>query len=149
MTGQSTAREYSDSLPRELDDILQAEMRLAERFTRGDLAAQTLQNRASALRRRRLAIDEELDRRALPTRLVQANVARILALAARLWDLYQPLDDRKRGDLLQVVFRTVIVGPEGVLGFTLSPPFDRFCGSTTLDVGAAAASLVEGSGTTP
>lgn len=54
-----------------------------------------------------------------------------MGLATSLWDLYQQFQDAKRTELLRAVFETVAIGPEGVVGFTLKPPFDRFAKART------------------
>jgi hypothetical protein len=64
------------------------------------------------------------DREALAAKVVQ-----ILRIATSCADLYEKMSEEKRIELLRAVLKTVVLGPEGVVGFTLNPPFDRVIGN--------------------
>lgn len=125
-------------------ELLDREMQLTEAFATGDLSAAGYADRRTELRadeaslvstRRRLQADpgETLKR-----------VDRLLELATSIWDIYEQLSDKRRVELLRLVFRTMTLGPDGIVGFSLTPPFKTLVAqhATTHD---SAATLVEAS----
>ena len=83
-------------------------MKLTEAFAAGDVGADAYQRLASQLHNRR---DEIHDVRARPIVSVERltdRVRRTIELATSLWDLYGPLDDAGRSDLLRGAFRTQV-----------------------------------------
>jgi hypothetical protein len=40
-------------------------------------------------------------------------------------DLYEPLNESQRGELMRTVFKAVVLDRDGIAGFALKPPFDQ------------------------
>jgi hypothetical protein len=56
--------------------------------------------------------------------MLAESVGRTLQLATSLWDVYEPMNERRRHSLLKAVFGAIVVDRAGVAGFTLNPPFN-------------------------
>ena len=54
-----------------------------------------------------------------------------LKFATSLSDLYDQLAESERVELLRGVFGSIVLGAEGVVGFTRESPFDRIVSATT------------------
>ncbi len=104
--------------------LMTQEMQLTDTFTRGDLAPAKYKAMSDGLRSRRAEIEDQLGRARISEDELSAHVNKTLDLATSLWDLYTPLDDSRRTGLLQAVFKIIVLGPEGIVGFSLRPPFD-------------------------
>lgn len=55
---------------------------------------------------------------------VNEPVEGVVAKAATISELREPLDERRRVEILRAVFDTIVLDSSGVVGFTLRPPFD-------------------------
>ena len=100
-----------------------AEMQLTAAFTAGDIAPNTYKAEIADVRAKRAALGDEPPV-AVSDRLA-VSVMRTLQLASSFWDLYQPLDDRMKQQMVHAVFKTVVLDHEGITGYTLNPPFDE------------------------
>ena len=123
-------------------NLIQREQAITESFTRGDLTPDSYQERAVGLRSRRVEIEELMNRPVVPDDQLSSRIKQTLEVATSLWDLYQPLDESRRNELLIVVFKTIVLAPEGVLGFSLNPPFDQLHKTKPITPSAAADTLV-------
>lgn len=102
--------------------LSRAEMQLTAAFTAGDLAPNMYKTEIADVRAKRAALGDEHSV-GVGDRLA-ASVTRTLQLASSFWDLYQPLDDRMKQQMVHAVFKTVVLDHEGITGYTLNPPFD-------------------------
>ena len=144
IAGRATTRdERLAKLRAEHDGLNGSELKLTEAFARGDLSPEGYRQRALHLRSRRVEIEEIVNRQPMSTEQLTSRIKKALELATSIWDLYAPLDDERRNELLRAVFQTIVVGPEGVLGFSLRPPFDRLQNSKDLGGDSVAERLVE------
>ncbi len=105
-------------------DMMAREMRLTEAFTAGDVSANIYKETAAALRNTRSRLQRDLERLAVSPESLRSRVTRSLQLATSLFDLYEQFNDIRRVELLRTVFKSIVLGPEGIIGFTLQPPFD-------------------------
>lgn len=99
-------------------------MKLTEGFVAGTVATDAYQHLASKLREQHAAIESQLSRARVPTGQLMSRVRDILGLAVSLWDLYVKLSGPQQQELLKRVFDAIVLGPEGLVGFTLRAPFD-------------------------
>ena len=105
--------------------LLAQEMKLTEAFTAGDISGDVYKAKNADIRKKRVDTVEKLGRTALSRPALIAKVDEVLSLATSLWDLYDQFPDEKRTQLLRQAFSAVVLGPEGVVGFTLRQPLDR------------------------
>lgn len=121
---------------------IEKEIRLTEAFASGDVSAEAYGKLAAEGRKRRDELSVLLGRR-LPSRLEAIEAADgILRLATSVADLYAAVRGARRQELLQAVFSCFVLGPEGVVGFTLNPPFDQISRHVEEPRGAAREALV-------
>jgi site-specific DNA recombinase len=121
-------------------EISTAETELTNAFASGDINPADYNIHISSLRARREALKRattDISGR------VREEVYRTLEVATSLWDLYERFDDRRQAKLLRVVFETVVIGQEGILGFTLKPSFKVLEGVDAAGSDAIAAALIE------
>jgi hypothetical protein len=100
-------------------------MRLTQLFTSGDMSADVYKAQGATIRKRRVEILEQLGRTNVTRQALIAKIDDTLKLATSLWDLYEQLSDARQVELLRSVFAALVIGADGVVGFTLKPPFDR------------------------
>jgi hypothetical protein len=137
----ATVDERMTGLRQEHRELLTQEVHLTEAFANGDLTPERYRTTSDGLRHRRADIEGHLSREPLPAAQLRQRVGKALELATSVWDLYGPLDDARRTDLLKAVFKTIVLGPEGILGFSLRAPLDTLHDGN--HPGRQAASLVE------
>ena len=101
-----------------------SEMRLTEAFTAGDVSANSYKEKAADLRNTRSRLQRDLERLTVSPESLRSRVTKSLQLATSLFDLYEQFNDIRRVELLRTVFKSIVLGPEGIMGFTLQPPFD-------------------------
>jgi hypothetical protein len=89
--------------------------------------------KSAEVRDRRSQISQERGRGTPDAAQLAAKVARTLQLANSLGDLYDSLSESKRPQLLRDVFKVVVISSEGIVGFTLRPPFDELASSAKND----------------
>jgi len=104
--------------------LLHKEMDLTAAFTSDDAPPQVYKARMDQIRARRTTIDKEIAKLTTDPARLSARVASTLQIANSMWDLYDSLSDSKRTELVRHVFRTIVISAEGIVGFTLNPPFD-------------------------
>lgn len=119
------ARTDRERIDVEQSRLLEQEIRLTEAFTAGDISPDVYKPKSAELRKRRSQVIAQLARPVLARDVLVNRLDEILKLATSLSDIYEQLPDSKRVELLQGVFETLVLGPEGVAGFTLKEPFDR------------------------
>ncbi len=127
----ASAQQKREALEAEQARLLEQEMRLTEGFTTGDISPNAYKVKTAGLKKRQVEVVEQLNRSLVTQEALTAKVDETLRLATSLWDLYEQLSDLKRIDLLRSVFSAIVLGPEGVVGFTLKPPFDRIVHAST------------------
>jgi DNA invertase Pin-like site-specific DNA recombinase len=126
IAGRGAQREsQADTLKQDLAKLGQREVALTEAFSAGTLSPTEYRRRVLALRERRRELERLTRQPPIPDEQLRARIKSILDVATSLWDLYQPLDDERRNRLLTLVFRLIVIGPEGILGYTLNRPFDE------------------------
>ena len=139
---RAATRETRDATLRaEHDRLMRQEMQLTEAFAGGDLTPKTFKTMSDRLRYRRAEIERHVERQPLSEEGLNVRIKKTLEVATSLWDLYGPLDDVRRADLLAAVFKVIVLGPEGIVGFSLKPPFDAL--QTRSSVRKHAAALVD------
>ena len=117
------AQHRLDHRDEEEAELRRAEMQLTSAFTAGDMAPNVYQAQIADVRAKRAALGDEPPV-AVGDRLA-ASVTQTLQLASSFWDLYQPLNDRMKQQMVHAVFKTVVLDHEGITGYTLNPPFDE------------------------
>lgn len=127
----ASAEQRRQNLEIEQDRILHDEIRLTELFTAGDLSSNAYKAKTADFRTRRAALSKERGFIEVTREQLATKVEEVFHLATSLWDLYEQLPEARRTELLLSVFKAVVLGPEGVVGFTLRPPFDRFSSLTS------------------
>jgi hypothetical protein len=140
----ATRDERMAALDEEQASLSGLEMKLTDAFTQGDIESEAYRERSVQLRNRRLAIERLVGRPPVPEEEMKARIRETLELATSMWDVYEPLDDNRRNELVRAVFRTLVLGPEGIIGWSLNPPFDRLQKSTKSDVQTIAATMLDG-----
>lgn len=140
----ATRDERMAALNEELAGLSGLEMKLTDAFTRGDIEPEAYRARSVQLRNRRLEIEGIVSRPIVPEEEVHARIKKTLDLATSIWDVYDPLDDHRRNELVRAVFRTLVLGPEGIIGWSLNPPFDGLQASTKSDTETMAATMLDG-----
>jgi site-specific DNA recombinase len=105
--------------------LVTAEMRLTDAFTNGDVSPEVYKNKTADLRAKRIQLEDESKRLSIDPAAVVAKVKEVLDVATALWDLYEALDDGKRAELVRSVFSAIVLGHEGIVGFSLKRPFDK------------------------
>ena len=132
-----------EALQSEQASLHRAELELTEQFSHGTLTSDAFRAKTLRLRERAQEIDALLSRPPIPAGDLLDRVKKITELATSLWDLYQPLDATRRQQLISTVFKTIVLGPEGILGHTLNAPFDTIGKATESDGLAVAAALID------
>jgi len=127
----------------ELASLSGVELKLTDAFTRGELDSAAYRARSIQLRSRRLELEGLVNRPPVPEAELNARITRTLDLATSVWDLYSGLDDHRRNELVRAVFRTIVLGPEGIIGWSLNPPFDGLQESTASDVQTMAGTVLD------
>jgi site-specific DNA recombinase len=112
------------------------EMKLTEAFMAGDMSTNTYKAATATLRGESAEVETQTSRTGADPDTLRTKVKDILRLATSLWDVYEDLNDERRAELLRSVFQAIVIGPDGVVGFTLKAPFDvlsarPFLGSAT------------------
>jgi DNA invertase Pin-like site-specific DNA recombinase len=105
--------------------LVTAEMRLTDAFTDGDVSPEIYKSKTADLRTKRIQLEEDSTRLSIDPAAVGAKVKETLDVATALWDLYEAFDDAKRAELLRSVFSSIVLGHEGIVGFSLKAPFDK------------------------
>jgi hypothetical protein len=82
-------------------------------------------SKTADLRTKRIRLEDDLKQLSIDPAALAARVKETLDVATALWDLYEALDDTKRADLVRSVFSSIVLGHEGIVGFSLKPPFDK------------------------
>lgn len=139
----ATRTERMAQLQGEQVALHRAELELTEEFSHGTLTSESFRARTSRLRDRAEEIDAFLKRSPISDSALLDRVTKTIELAASLWDLYQPLDLGRRQQLISTVFRTIVLGPEGILGHSLNTPFDKISKAGETDSTAVANALVD------
>jgi hypothetical protein len=146
----ATAHRERAKLDDEENHLLEQEMRLTQSFTSGDTSPDVYKAQASVIRKRRVDVMERLGRTNVTREALVAKVDDALKLATSLWDLYEQLSEARQVELLRGVFATLVVSAEGLVGFTLKPPFDRLAkaiaapGASSIRDGTLATAILEG-----
>lgn len=104
--------------------LREREMKLTEGFVAGTVATDAYQQLASKLREQHTTIESQLSRAQVPADQLMSRVRDVVGLAASLWDLYVKLSGPRQQELLKRVFDAIVLGPDGLVGFTLRAPFD-------------------------
>ena len=104
--------------------LLTSEMRLTEAYLSGDISPDAHHLKADEIRdarhylERRLSATHDVDD-------LRERSRQLIANAASLWDLYRSAAGEGRIELLRAVFGSLLMAPEGLVGFTLTPAFDQ------------------------
>jgi site-specific DNA recombinase len=125
----------------ERQQLLASELRLTDAFTTGDLSPEAFRTKTLTIRTRRGELDAAAAHQRRDPADVVKQVRQVLATATSLWDLYDKLDDPKRSELLRTVFSSIVLGADGIAGFSLKPPFSAFV--STARNGRSAAAMGE------
>lgn len=139
----STHEQRLDALREEQTALHQQELGLTEQFSRGTLKPVSYRARALHLQERQEEIDRILTRPPIDDQQLVVRVKKTLELATSLGDIYDRLDDIRRQQLVAVVFRTIVLSAEGVLGYALNPPFDKLAKITRSNAEQVAKQLVD------
>jgi hypothetical protein len=124
-------------------DLLVAGSTLTNDFAAGEISPSAYSNRTSELERRRKALDDERAAVGVNPDALRSAVHRVLEIATSLCELYERFDDRRQAELLRAVFETVVIGQQGIVGYTLRPPFGTIERVDEANVGVVAAALVD------
>jgi DNA invertase Pin-like site-specific DNA recombinase len=127
------ASQRRDELETSHSALLQQELHLTESFTVGDLSPNVYRLKAQELRDRRTTIGNELRRLTVDPGRLSARVAHILNVATSMRDLYEALSLAEQVELVAEVFGAIVLSRDGIVGFTLRPPFDRLASAAGTD----------------
>ena len=103
--------------------LLEQEMQLTQAFSAGDIAPNAFNREAAQVRAKRNELTGIATTVPASAHQLAEAVSRTLQLATSFWDLYEPMNDVRRASLLKNLFGTIVLDHEGVVGFTLKPPF--------------------------
>jgi site-specific DNA recombinase len=118
-----TASERRRVLEGEQAQVVSAEGKLTEIFLAGHLSPEVYQQKAFALRSRQSQLERDVQATAAPTGQLQERVRKSLDLSTSMGDLYEQFDDWRRRELLKAVFTGVVLGADGLVGYSLRAPF--------------------------
>jgi len=106
-------------------ELRRSETELTEAFAGGTrVSSADYASRVGELRAQRAAVANAISGAQANPSEVLKQVDRILDLATSIRDIYESLSDRKRPELLRLVFKTIVLGPDGIMGFSLTPAFE-------------------------
>lgn len=128
--------ENNIDIEQELTVLDAAEMTLTKRFTNAELTPAQYAGDHERLRSRRARVEAGTRQPVTASELV-ARLDQCVSLATSFRDLYHPMSDARRAELVALVFATLILGPHGVQGFILNRPFDEMVTCRTEQAGAA------------
>ena len=102
----------------------------------GDMSSNAYKTATATVRHDAAEVETHASRTGADPDVLRVKVKEVLRLATSLWDVYEVLNDERRAELVHSVFQAIVIGPEGVAGFTLKAPFDvlsagPFLGSAT------------------
>ena len=106
-------------------------MKLTEVYLTGVMFPDAYRQKAHELQSKRTQLDGEARAVGLKAEVLRQYVTKALELATSMFDLYDQFSDTRRAELLHRVFRQVVIGADGVLGYTLRPPFDHLQDGTS------------------
>jgi hypothetical protein len=126
LTGQAAeSSERLEGLRVRDAELRRSEMELTEAFAGGTrVSSADYGARVEELRAQRVAIGNAISGAQANPSEVLKEVDRILDLATSIRDIYESLSDRKRPELLRLVFKTIVLGSGGIIGFSLTPAFE-------------------------
>ena len=104
--------------------LLAREMELTDAFSTGDLTPNLFNQEIAALREKRQRLNQVANTAPITVEQLTEQVGRILRTAASFWDLYTPLNEPRKTEMLRQVFATVVLDHDGIAGFTLNAPYD-------------------------
>jgi site-specific DNA recombinase len=111
---------------RQVDEasLVTREMELADAFAAGDLAPNDFNREIATVREGRKRIAELSTNIAVTAKTLAEDVNRRLQLASSFWDVYEPLNEQRKVQLLGQLFDTIVLDHKGIAGFTLKAPYD-------------------------
>jgi site-specific DNA recombinase len=118
--------EAQNRLEEEERRLLRTEMGLTAAFSSGDMAPNVYRSRTDELRQKRSSAQQARAMLHADPAETIARVSRTLQVATSLRDLYDGMSDYKRAELIREAFSTIVLSADGIAGFTLKAPFDRF-----------------------
>lgn len=122
--------EASEARRRELDELRAASVasqsQLTESFLAGDVPLAAFQHGSFAVAHAAEALGREFGPSDSSPDQLRSWVRKALDLSTSVRDIYERFDDWRRTALLRAVLTSVVIGADGVLGFTLRSPFDAF-----------------------
>lgn len=104
--------------------LLVREMELTDAFAAGDVAPNEFNTEIAAIRQKRAQLNKIAGRAPLTAEQLSEGVGRMLHLASSFWDLYDPLNEQQKTQMLRQLFASVVLDHNGIAGFTLNPPYD-------------------------
>lgn len=115
--------------------LVTEEQLLSREFAAGRVPAATYRERMKTLRAAR-----PIGRAASPVTATQLAelAARMVRTATSCFDLYRQLGEMRQAQLMHVLFDAVILDLNGVVGYTLRPPFDALLTGVEPDTAARA-----------
>lgn len=125
-------------LGHKLSEIVRTEGLLTGAFLSGHVSPARHQEQSHALQEERRRIERQIKALDMPQAALQVGIRRILDLSTSLRDLYEQMAESRRAELLTAVFTAVIIGADGIVGFTLRPPLDALQGHRSLATQAEA-----------
>jgi site-specific DNA recombinase len=117
-----TSAKREDTAAR-MKELVALETTLTEHFTASEIPPKEYASKSAELRQQQAEV--LIRQKSLETdpQELSADIDRVLRVATSLWDVYEPLPDRQRADLVRMVFSAVTLNAEGIVGFSLTEPF--------------------------
>jgi len=120
-----------------INDVFEREMRLTEAFTSGSVSPEIYKKQIEQFRERRKKAEAFSERPKLSRESLVTHVEEILRVATSVEDLRGQLPARHQADVVRAVFKTIILGSDGIVGFVLQSPFDKLSALKAASVGVA------------
>jgi site-specific DNA recombinase len=133
-----TASTRRNALEKERAKIISAEGKLTDVFLAEQLSPAAYQQKAFELRLHRSQVEREVQATDVPAAQLEDKVRKSLDFSTSIYDLYEQCHDWRRTELLKVVFTGLVLGADGLVGYSLRRPFEDLQGSPSADTRAKA-----------
>lgn len=114
---------FAERLKAGREQLEKSERQLTEAFAAGHITPDRFNGGIATIRTEQKHITRQIAATEANPSETLRRVERFLKLATSLWDVYLSFNDRKRVELLRTIFDKIVLGPSGVVSYTLTPTF--------------------------